>query len=116
LDVEELYLCIDDRADSDSPLCITKEAIEWMCNHWPRLKRIQGLWFHYQGRDEEMKNEEKKKKGGNPNFCIALPEAVEWIQKHQPHIEIPKSWWPWDPISAETEEEEEYFLSRIDYD
>ncbi|KAK3811018.1 MAG: hypothetical protein J3Q66DRAFT_414464 [Benniella sp.] len=48
------------------------EEVQWMTRHWPRLRGIYGL---EEGGDDE--------------------EAVIWLQKNHPEIELWSSWAPW---------------------
>ncbi|KAG0281739.1 hypothetical protein BGZ95_011657, partial [Linnemannia exigua] len=48
------------------------EEVRWMVDHWPKLEKIIGLNVKGKGKGEEN-------------------EAVEWLKKARPWIELPES-------------------------
>jgi len=79
--------------EADDEDQIRSVDVQWMGRHWPRLRRIKGLWYRHQRTET------------NPEFT---PKSVQWLQENRSEIEVPLSLWPRELSSPETEEEKQF--------
>ncbi|GJJ67699.1 hypothetical protein EMPS_00045 [Entomortierella parvispora] len=68
-----------------------KVDVQWIGQHWPRLRIIKGLWYRHQMIE------------ANPED---LPKSVQWLKENRPEVKAPLSLWPREWGSPETEEED----------